>query len=251
MTLAEGEELVTNVLAVTAHKKLATRVADAVRLSSARPKPSAPHWIRLVSTLLQGSVAVAAQLDRGISVLVHCSDGWDRTSGLAAFAQLLVDPYFRTLHGMCVLLEKEWCSFGHKFARRCGTGGSDHDRQDASDGQRAPIFIQFLDCLWQLLRQQQRGSLEWNEAFLVSIAEHTYSACFGTLLMDCERERTIAGLSLKTQSLWSYILHPMMRPRFVDPEFNVSNNPYSTAPLMLKTGVDHLAVWPYWRTHFT
>jgi len=249
MTLAEGEELITNALAVTAHKKLSTRVADAVRLS--RPKPSAPHWIRLISTLLQGSVAVAAQLERGISVLVHCSDGWDRTSGLAAFAQLLVDPYFRTLHGMCVLLDKEWCSFGHKFARRCGTGASDHDRQDAVDGQRAPIFIQFLDCLWQLLRQQQRGSLEWNEAFLVSVAEHTYSACFGTFLMDCERERVEAGLHLKTQSLWSYIQHPMMRSRFVDPDFNASSNPYSTAPLSLKTGIDHLAIWPYWRTHFT
>jgi len=30
------------------------------------------------------------------SVLVHCSDGWDRTPQLTALAQLLLDPSFRT-----------------------------------------------------------------------------------------------------------------------------------------------------------
>jgi hypothetical protein len=202
-----------------------------------------------LSTLLQGSVAVAAQLERGISVLVHCSDGWDRTSGLAAFAQLLIDPYFRTLQGMCILLDKEWCAFGHKFARRCGTGASDHDRADASDGQRAPIFLQFLDCLWQLHRQQQKGTFEWNDAFLVAVAEHTYSACFGTFLMDCERERVEADLKSKTESLWGYILHPMTKDRFIDPDYNNNNN--NSIPLTLKTSVDQLSIWPFWRTHFT
>ena len=33
------------------------------------------------------------------SVLVHCSDGWDRTSQLTALAMLMLDPYFRTITG--------------------------------------------------------------------------------------------------------------------------------------------------------
>ena len=54
------------------------------------------------------------------SVLVHCSDGWDRTAQLAATAQIILDPYYRTLEGFAVLVEKDWCSFGHKFHERLG-----------------------------------------------------------------------------------------------------------------------------------
>ena len=38
------------------------------------------------------------------SVLVHCSDGWDRTAQLSAMACLLMDPYFRTFEGFQVRL---------------------------------------------------------------------------------------------------------------------------------------------------
>ena len=51
----------------------------------------------------------------GSSVLVHCSDGWDRTAQICSIAQLLLDPYFRTMEGFAVLIEKDWCAFGFKF----------------------------------------------------------------------------------------------------------------------------------------
>ena len=37
-------------------------------------------------------------------MLVHCSDGWDRTAQTCALISLLIDPYYRTLHGFMVLL---------------------------------------------------------------------------------------------------------------------------------------------------
>lgn len=79
------------------------------------------------------------------SVMVHCSDGWDRTAQLTAIALLLLDPYYRTLRGFQVIIEKEWLSFGHKFAQRIGHGDDRH-----SDADRSPVFLQFIDCVWQV-----------------------------------------------------------------------------------------------------
>jgi hypothetical protein len=52
---------------------------------------------------LQGAVMIARymKLQRG-NTLVHCSDGWDRTSQLTSLAQIIMDPYYRTLSGLMV-----------------------------------------------------------------------------------------------------------------------------------------------------
>ena len=34
-------------------------------------------------------------------MLVHCSDGWDRTSQVVSLAELMLDPYYRTIE-VCV-----------------------------------------------------------------------------------------------------------------------------------------------------
>ena len=47
------------------------------------------------------SLALQAVCD-GISVLVHCSDGWDRTAQTCSLASLILDPYYRTISGFQV-----------------------------------------------------------------------------------------------------------------------------------------------------
>lgn len=67
--------------------------------------------------VLTGAIQVADKVSSGrSSVLVHCSDGWDRTAQLTSLAMLMLDSYYRTIEGFEVLVQKEWIGFGHKFA---------------------------------------------------------------------------------------------------------------------------------------
>ncbi|CAN0299182.1 unnamed protein product, partial [Ectocarpus fasciculatus] len=64
-----------------------------------------------------------------------------------------------------VLVSKDWCSFGHRFAVRGG-----HGRQGAAES--SPIFPQFLDATYQLLRQFP-ASFEFSENLLLLLL-HAY-----------------------------------------------------------------------------
>ncbi|XP_026562655.1 myotubularin-related protein 2 isoform X2 [Pseudonaja textilis] len=150
--------------------------------------------------ILAGALRIADKVESGkTSVIVHCSDGWDRTAQLTSLAMLMLDGYYRTIRGFQVLIEKEWLSFGHRFQLRVGHGDKNH-----ADADRSPVFLQFVDCVWQMTRQFPTA-FEFNEFFLITILDHLYSCLFGTFLWNSEQQRVKEGLSEKTVSLWSYI----------------------------------------------
>eukprot|EP00040_Diaphanoeca_grandis_P035787 m.225832 g.225832 ORF g.225832 m.225832 type:complete len:854 (-) comp33470_c6_seq1:116-2677(-) len=159
----------------------------------------ASGWLRHVQAVLVAAVRTVNYVQNGTSVLVHCSDGWDRTPQMTALAMLLLDPYYRTVVGFEVLIEKEWLSFGHKFDQRIG-----HGNQNAGDEQRSPIFVQFLDCVWQIM-EQFPCAFEFNSHFLVTILDEMYSCRFGTFLYNSESKRAQEQLQVRTVSLWSYL----------------------------------------------
>ncbi|ORY12507.1 protein-tyrosine phosphatase-like protein [Clohesyomyces aquaticus] len=83
-------------------------------------------WTKHMSNILMGVRLIAETVGIMHShVLIHCSDGWDRTSQLSALSQICLDPYYRTLEGFIVLVEKDWLSFGHMFRHRSGYLSSD------------------------------------------------------------------------------------------------------------------------------
>ena len=65
-----------------------------------------------------------------------------------------------------VLIEKEWISFGHKFRERVGQGKI--DSHSHKDDKRSPIFVQFIDAIWQF-SQWWPNCFEFNENFLLAI----------------------------------------------------------------------------------
>lgn len=78
------------------------------------------NWLKHISAMLNTSCFIANAVHKGISVVVHCSDGWDRTSQVCSLAGLMLDPFYRTIKGFQALIEKDWLSFGHKFSERNG-----------------------------------------------------------------------------------------------------------------------------------
>ncbi|XP_074869233.1 phosphatidylinositol-3,5-bisphosphate 3-phosphatase MTMR3 isoform X13 [Carettochelys insculpta] len=157
-------------------------------------------WLQHLSVLLKSALLVVHAVDRDQRpVLVHCSDGWDRTPQIVALSKLLLDPYYRTIEGFQVLVEMEWLDFGHKFADRCGHGENSDDLNE-----RCPVFLQWLDCVHQLQRQFP-CSFEFNEAFLVKLVQHTYSCLFGTFLCNNAKERGEKHTQERTCSVWSLL----------------------------------------------
>ncbi|KAE8271758.1 hypothetical protein A4X09_0g586 [Tilletia walkeri] len=239
------------------------------------------NWLKHIAALMEGTMMIVRNVHINSShALIHCSDGWDRTTQLAALAQICLDPYFRTLEGMAVLIEKDWLSFGHRFEDRSGHLGHpsrfvtdpghgepvvaaeewDEDGNEISGGgngsgesegfeaqaavnaiwgftkqltagfggggssggssgsptnlrEISPVFHQFLDCVWQLMRQFPQR-FEYNTAFLVELHAQVYSCESGTFLLNSERERRALGmddgkvvaLEEKTPSLWDELL---------------------------------------------
>ncbi|SCU93338.1 LAME_0F03444g1_1 [Lachancea meyersii CBS 8951] len=243
------------------------------------------HWLKYVRMLLSSTDTLAkSMLFNESNILVHCSDGWDRTTQVCSLVQICLDPHFRTFEGFMILIEKDWLSFGHRFAERTGhlssessfhdnsarmsisgaatnmTQGIDlnaslfgfsnsasnnnnnknnnnnsiYDRTEIANGELAdlnfasqlhstdivskvskklttkksskftsPVFQQFLDCVYQLHRQNP-SKFEFNERFLRRLVYHLYSCQYGTFLFDSEQERASQDAQHKTRSVWDY-----------------------------------------------
>ncbi|EHK96272.1 putative Phosphoinositide 3-phosphatase [Glarea lozoyensis 74030] len=99
----------------------AIKDSDVSKLPPNRDLLAKSGWLKHITGVLDGSALIARQVGIQHShVLIHCSDGWDRTSQLSALSQLMLDPYYRTIEGFVVLVEKDWLSYGHMFQLRGG-----------------------------------------------------------------------------------------------------------------------------------
>jgi protein tyrosine phosphatase len=55
------------------------------------------NWFDFIHQILKSSLEITSSIKNGHTILIHCSDGWDRTSQLTSLSQLILDPYYRTI----------------------------------------------------------------------------------------------------------------------------------------------------------
>lgn len=145
------------------------------------------EWLDQIRNLLQLSGTVVDLIDiHEACVNIAFEDGWDVTCQVSSLSQICLDPYYRTIDGFRVLIEKEWLAFGHRFGHRSNL------KQNSSAF--APIFLQFLDAVHQI-QHQFPLSFEFNEYYLKFLAYHSVSCRFRTFLFDSEFERKLLLIS--------------------------------------------------------
>ncbi|XP_035759932.1 myotubularin-related protein 9-like [Egretta garzetta] len=132
-------------------------------------------------------------------------------------SKVILAPSCRTLAGFQGLLEREWIEAGHPFHLRCARSAYSHARLK----QEAPLFLLFLDCVWQLSRQFP-FSLEFSECLLLALFDNAYASDYGTFLCNNEKERCLCKVKESTHSLWACLNQPGEKKKYLNPLYSLN-----------------------------
>ncbi|CAF3386447.1 unnamed protein product [Rotaria sp. Silwood1] len=220
-----------HVIRKSAHM-LRVAVANAAQGENWLSQLESSRWLHNLSALINAALFVVSTVNNHARpVLIHCSDGWDRTPQITTLAEIMLDSYYRTIEGFQALVQREWIAFGHKFADRCGHGNGINDLNE-----RSPVFLQWLDCIYQLYIQNPTA-FEFNEMFLLKLANHTYSCLYGTFLCNTDFERTTTNLESRTLSIWTLLNNNSKQ--FINPSYNKTKKDI----LYSSSSVRDLTIW--------
>uniref|UniRef100_A0A7N4PK28 Myotubularin-related protein 10 n=1 Tax=Sarcophilus harrisii TaxID=9305 RepID=A0A7N4PK28_SARHA len=139
------------------------------------------RWLEYVRTFLKHSAELVYVLEsKHLSVILREEEGRDLSCFVASLIQVMMDPYFRTITGFQSLIQKEWVMAGYQFLDRCN-----HLKRSEKE---SPLFLLFLDSIWQLL-EQYPAAFEFSETYLTVLYDSTRISLFGTFLFNCPHQR--------------------------------------------------------------
>ncbi|KAK1329092.1 hypothetical protein QTO34_011269 [Cnephaeus nilssonii] len=138
------------------------------------------RWLDYVRSCLRKASDISVLVTSRVrSVVLQERGDRDFNGLLSSLVQLLSAPEARTLLGFQSLVQREWVAAGHPFLTRLGVTGV---------SEKAPVFLLFLDCVWQLL-QQFPAEFEFSEFFLLALHDSVRVPDTLTFLRDNPWER--------------------------------------------------------------
>ncbi|KAG8449880.1 hypothetical protein GDO86_016524 [Hymenochirus boettgeri] len=140
------------------------------------------HWLDHVRLCLKKAGEVSVLLSEGErSVVLQEPEDRDMNCLMASLVQVMSDLHARTISGFQSLVQKEWVSAGHPFLQRINP-------YKETDKEESPVFLLFLDCVWQL-SQQFPASFEFTESYLLALHDSTFNLFCNSFIHNCQWER--------------------------------------------------------------
>ncbi|KAL2084410.1 hypothetical protein ACEWY4_019928 [Coilia grayii] len=141
------------------------------------------HWLDYIRCCLRKSGEVACLLRGGhLTVVLQEPEDRDMNCVVSSLVQVMCDPHCRTVAGFQALIQKEWIMAGHRFLSRIN-----YHRD--SDKEEAPLFLLFLDCVWQLWAQFP-SRFQLSGDYLLALHDSLHVPLFSSFLANCQRERS-------------------------------------------------------------
>ncbi|KAF8795152.1 Myotubularin-related protein 10-A like protein [Argiope bruennichi] len=160
-------------------------------------------WLNYVSSCLNTALEAANSLLENTTVIFSEHEGRDLSAVLSCLVQIMLDPLYRTTNGFELLIQKEWVALGHPFTER-------HHLVSGSESEESPVFLLFLDCVWQLT-EQCPAVFEFSETYLTTLWDSCRISLFDTFLFSSHKNRNEAivtsahnnSFSLRSVWIWS------------------------------------------------
>ncbi|XP_040833370.1 myotubularin-related protein 12 isoform X5 [Ochotona curzoniae] len=139
-------------------------------------------WFDIIRRCLKKAIEITEYLEaQNMNVLLLEENASDLCCLVSSLVQVMMDPHCRTRAGFQSLIQKEWIMGGHCFLDRCN-----HLRQ--SEKEEVPVFLLFLDCVWQLVHQFP-PAFEFTETYLTVLSDSLYIPIFSTFFFNSPHQK--------------------------------------------------------------
>ncbi|KAL4613372.1 myotubularin-related protein 10-like [Arapaima gigas] len=139
------------------------------------------RWLEYVRTFLKHAAEVVYMLEgQHASVVLQEEEDRDLNCVISSLVLIMLDPHYRSRLGFQGLVQREWVMAGHRFLDRC-------NHLKKNDREESPLFLLFLNCVWQLMNQYPTA-FEFTETYLTVLSDSMWIPIFTTFLFNSSRQ---------------------------------------------------------------